>query len=580
MKKILSILTVLVMLFAMTAPAFAARDTAHTITITNRQPGHTYEAYQVFSGVLDEESQLNEITWGSGVNGTGLLAELKNLSAYADCATAADVAAVLSGFNNNSEQLDDFASVVGKHLATVSGTSEQSGDDAPYSYNISVTGDGYYFIKDKDDSLEKDEGEEEGAYTKFMLQVVDNVAVTAKADFPTIEKKIDGDEDGDDDTTGLVDANTADVGDMVPYVLSSKVPNMNGYNAYIYQIHDKMTEGLTFQPDTVVVKIGDQTLEKDTDYTLITNPKDGCTFEIDFINFVQYAADQEIKVTFDALINEKAKIGVEGNPNDVKLRYSNNPNHEYKPGEPDQPVGETPWDTVITYLTDIELLKVDSMDKNVTLTGAKFSIEGITSNVKWINGVMFKEDPNGDYWRLKDGTYTTTAPIDDTTPDDGVDQSTEYLYDSTTVKFSKVDFVTKETIQTPFTAEGWVNDRGILTFKGLGEGTYTIKEIVAPTGYNLLTEDIVVKIEASDEGIVNPTHATQIGWSATAGEEGKNWTVDDDGTIKITVENKSGSVLPETGAMGTTLFVTFGSLAVFTAVVFLVTRKKMSVYED
>lgn len=269
-----------------------------------------------------------------------------------------------------------------------------------------------------------------------------------------------------------------------------------------------------------------------------------------------------------------------GNPNDVKLRYSNNPNHEYKPGESDQPVGETPWDTVITYLTDIELLKVDSMDKNVTLTGAKFSIEGITSNVKWINGVMFKEDPNGDYWRLKDGTYTKDAPIDDTTPDDGVNQSTEHRYDSTTVKFSKVDFVTKETIQTPFTAEGWVNDSGILTFKGLGEGTYTIKEIVAPTGYNLLTEDIVVKIEATDEGIVNPTHATPIGWSATAGKEGKNWTVDDDGTIKITVENKSGSVLPETGAMGTTLFVTFGSLAVFTAVVFLVTRKKMSVYED
>lgn len=52
------------------------------------------------------------------------------------------------------------------------------------------------------------------------------------------------------------------------------------------------------------------------------------------------------------------------------------------------------------------------------------------------------------------------------------------------------------------------------------------------------------------------------------------------GSITQTIVNNKGTVLPETGAMGTMLFVTFGSLLVAAAVVFLVVRKKMSIYQD
>ena len=44
--------------------------------------------------------------------------------------------------------------------------------------------------------------------------------------------------------------------------------------------------------------------------------------------------------------------------------------------------------------------------------------------------------------------------------------------------------------------------------------------------------------------------------------------------------NNKGAVLPETGGTGTVIFITVGFILAMIAVVFLVTRKKMSVYED
>ena len=69
-KKLASLLLVLVMVFALATTAFAA-DTTYTITITNAQTGHTYEAYQIFTGDLTVKENgdkiLSNIVWGIGV---------------------------------------------------------------------------------------------------------------------------------------------------------------------------------------------------------------------------------------------------------------------------------------------------------------------------------------------------------------------------------------------------------------------------------------------------------------------------------------------------------------------------------
>ena len=49
MKKIASLVLALIMAFAMTATAFA-EETTYSITINNSTEGHTYEAYQIFTG--------------------------------------------------------------------------------------------------------------------------------------------------------------------------------------------------------------------------------------------------------------------------------------------------------------------------------------------------------------------------------------------------------------------------------------------------------------------------------------------------------------------------------------------------
>lgn len=98
------------------------------------------------------------------------------------------------------------------------------------------------------------------------------------------------------------------------------------------------------------------------------------------------------------------------------------------------------------------------------------------------------------------------------------------------------------------------SDEGV-TIYGLEAGDYTLTETQAPTGYNILTESIEITIE--DDGTV------KIGGKTTSDET-------------ITVVNTSGSVLPSTGGMGTTILYIAGIALVLFAGIMLVTRRRMS----
>lgn len=552
MRKLASILLALVMAFAMALPVSAANETSHTITITNEKSGHTYEAYQVFKGDISD-GKLTNIEWGACVDGEAVLNDLVELEAYKDCKTAEAVADVLAGFGDNSTELDAFAEIVGAHLTTtVAGTSTENAS----SYTISVNGDGYYLVKDKDASV-TGSGD---AYTKYILKVVGDVTVEAKAEAPHLEKKI---VEGDD----RVDANNASVGDTVNYELTSNVPSMDGYDRYYFIIHDTLSDGLTFNND-VAITVGNKQLEKDTDFTVTQN---GRSVKIVFNNFIQYKnqKDAQIKVSYSATVNENAIIGNTGNPNEVYLEYSNNPNvspkGENEPGSDDGKVtGETPKDIVITYITGIELIKVDESGNR--LTGAEFEITGDKLNkVKTVKEV-FTESTEGTYYKLKDGTYTETAPSDDTSS----------KYESTETKYVKSEEVEWTTTSESVKAKATVGSDGVLRFDGLAEGTYTIHEIKAPDGYNLLKEDIEVNITCTEPTTVT-AETNEAVWkytisgAVTAGE-----TTATDGIVRITVENKSGATLPSTGGMGTTLFYVIGAILVIGAGILLITKRRMS----
>ena len=554
-SKLFAMLLAVIMVLTMVAPAFAANDTPHTITLQFEKSGHTYDAYQIFAGDL-ENGKLTNIVWGSGVHGDAVLAALQAselLGAdFAGAESAEQVAHVLTNYENDSAKIEAFGRIVAANLNEKAGTSTETEGADGYNYAINVKGDGYYIVMDAGTIGNTD------AATKYILQVLGDMTITAKADIPTLEKDIL--EDGN-----KVDLNEVFVGDKIDYVLTSKVPTMDGYNKYFFIINDTMSEGLTFNND-VVVKIGSKTLVEGTDYTVeITNNDDGTTsFQIIFKNFIQYkaVAGTAIEVTYSATLNEKAKIGEEGNPNTANLTFSNNPNEDGvgTPETPDKPgpddddvIGETPDDTVITYTSGIKLKKVDAEGKS--LTGAKFKIEGVSEKVVIINENIFTESENGTYYRLTDGTYTEEEPNDLTKKD----------YESTSVKYELITVVNKTTEKTNIVTEAWVDENGIITFEGLGEGTFTITEMEAPEGYNKLTNPITIVISFNKNGTPK--------WTAT--QNGNPMELEGN-LFAFEVVNKAGATLPTTGGMGTTLFYVVGAVLVMAAVVLLITKKRVA----
>ena len=569
-SKLFALLLVVVMVLSMAAPAFAADEEKQTITVSYANAGHVYEAHQIFKGDLAENGKLTNIHWGEGVDGPGIVSALKahkDLKAdFANAGSAEDVAAILATYNENNEnaKIEAFARVVAANLNENGNTSSAPVKDGDvYKYTIEVEGgDGYYIVMDAAEIAQGD------AATKYILRVVGNVEVTAKAEAPTLEKKI---QEGED----LVDVNNVSIGDKVNYVLTSKVPAMTEYNKYFFVINDTMSNGLTFNDD-IVITIGGVALVEGTDYTVeVTENADGTTsFSIIFKNFIERKAQagQEIKVTYSATLNEDANVGEEGNPNTANLVYSNNPNVEGEgtpetpdtPENPDKPgpnddkiVGETPDDTVITYTSGLKLVKVDQDGK--TLAGAKFVIEGTSVKVVIINRNIFVESAEGTYFRLTDGTYTEEVAT----------KETEELYESTTVKYELVEEVVEETVTENVVTEAWVDANGVIEFVGLGAGEYTITELVAPEGYNMLTDPIEIKI--SFNAGATPK------WTATQKVGEKDVALNLDGNLfTFNVVNKAGATLPTTGGMGTTLFYVVGAVLVLAAVVMLITKKRVA----
>jgi len=672
MKKIVSILLAVVMVLGMSITSFAENTNAHTITITNPKNGHTYVAYQIFKGDLftqeDGTEVLTNIEWGSGVVESlsrtetiegvtttyNLIDELKaeksfpekdkvengtttKVSVFDGAETAADVAAALKNFSD--DQADKFAEIISKYLSNsgkmsrlVVGTDNEPimTDAGEYQYKIEVEGDGYYFIKDQGTLAEGD------AATRYILQVLANVEMAAKADAPSIDKRIDEDvivcDQNHDHTaacaTEKAKFNNAALGDEVPFIIKSKVPAMDGYEKYYFVVKDTMCQGLTFNDD-IVVKVGDEVLTEsesndgvksyyvklyDVNGVSTDKLESVRSFEIVFEDFIQYKnkadAERGIEITYSATINSNVIIGTTGNKNEVELKYSNNPNttDEGTPDEPDyptpdSPTGDTPKSETITYVTALELKKVDATTGD-SLSGAQFTITATTLNKVLVNKTEFLVRADGDtegpvYYLLKDDTYTTTAPnfsqdvnentakyykdLDDEENPTAVTKTYKMVTTTTTDTANEIE-VGEGTDKTTKTYTAYVDGKGILTLEGLSAGTYVIKEIKAPNGYNLLKEEITITVDWTQPA----DNSTDQKCTWTVVQKGDPDTLlsdvvtDEDGISISTgryilkVENQSGALLPSTGGIGTTIFYVAGGILVLAAVVLLVTKKRMS----
>lgn len=359
-KRGITLVLAMILTFAMSVTVFAEGESAKktfTITVNNAKAGHTYEAYQILKGDLSKsEKTLSNVGWGSGIQEDKQtdLESNKDAKAYVE---------KLSGMQSNSSALKAEAQKIASALSTtVAGSVSVTQDNA----KTEITGlePGYYLIKDKDSSLTGDE-----AYTEYILNIVADTTITPKTDVPSVEKKVKDTNDTTGDTTGWQDSADYDITDVVPFQLTATLPvNVESYKSYFLKFDDTLSQGLDFNEGTVTVKLGD----KDVTSFFTTNYDAAgkkLTFTCDNILAEGFEAKNgdKVVVEYNATLNENAVIGSKGNPNKVKLEFSNNPNNG---GEGDK--GETPEDTVIVFTYKVVINKVD--ENNKALDGAEFTL--------------------------------------------------------------------------------------------------------------------------------------------------------------------------------------------------------------
>ena len=426
MKRFVALFAALALVLAMAAPAFA--DTAETgsITINNTVDGTKYEVYRIF----DLESYDKD----AGKYSYKLSAKWKD-AGFASFAGAAEYFTINA--NDYVEWKTDkqndgagFAQLAKKFLADhmdleKDGGATATGDTAKV-VNLQL---GYYLINTSLGSL-------------CALNTTDpDATLNEKNGVPDVDKKII--EDGNQ-----LSENNAKIGDKVNYqtTITAKRGNTN------YVLHDKMSEGLTYNADAAVYE-KDGTTALDAAYYTIAPADDGCAFHVNFTEkFVNHvnatcksASDSvTVVVKYSATLNEKAKVattptdGTNVNTNKAKLQYNNGSHSEEK--------------TTTTRTYEFDLIKYNSAGQ--LLDGAEFE--------------------------LHDG-----------------DTALKFVYDETTKTYT----VSNATgASKTIAAHG-----GKVTIKGLKNTTYTLKETKAPKGYNQIKNGVPVDLT---QGSIKTTYTS------------------------------------------------------------------------
>lgn len=553
MKKLSAILLALVMVFSLTATAFAATVTVDESAILE---GHSFTAYQVFAG-REEGGVLSDVTAGSGVNFAAFLADLQAADdCFTSCVDAEDVAKVLS--DNNTD------SALAKTVAEIA-YANKAGDGSALTAGDNNLADGYYLIVDTTNPVAAG-----SAYNKALLQVVGNdITIALKTDAPSVEKKV---YENTKYTTnegygqGYNDVADYNMGDAVPFHLIGKIPNMTEYDKYMYVFHDSYSAGLDAPQNVEVYLSADKQLDdadvEVTNFFTYAGDTTARTFSLTCIDLKAVVAEKDadaqyVIVAYTAVLNQNAVVGLPGNPNAVYLEYANNPNwtvDSWKDGvdndedgdideedeKDDQPTGKTPVDKVIVFTYKLDTTKIDGATANdatpTKLAGAEFVLYKVVDGVNQY-AVL---DANG---KVTDWDAAT------------LDENDKEVY-PTNSKLTSAP------------------ETGLFQVTGLDDGIYYLKETKAPTGFNLLKDD--VKVVVSAKTVNNQSWAFDPNEALIASTEGE-YTVDiKTGTASITVENNKGATLPETGGMGTTILYVVGGALVLAAVVLLVSKKRMS----
>lgn len=510
--------------------AFAAEGD-NTITITqNANNGATkFKAYQIFKAdVLDKDGKkvVSNVSWASDEAKDAVLGVLKGESGsgISDASTAQEVADYLSKTiaDTTATTVVEKDNLLNKIALAVEKAVPPTGEAFDAGAAFTATNKGYYlFMTDaasigaKDNYADK---KQTGTSPIFAVVGGSAVEVAEKTDIPTVEKKVMDDKSN----SNWADKADSQMGQNVEYQLTGTVAkNVDTFDTYYYQFHDELSAGLTANQASVEVKVDGAKIDPDK-YAVSYDQENGnnlltVTFDDLKSSGATVTPNSKIVVTYTAKLDPaKAKqvvVGGEGNENTVKLIYSNNPGHDGK--------GESVPDTVRDYTYALKLVKEDSADSDVKLSGVKFTIQATGA-----------DEGTGIQYVQEDGSFGDTA------------------YEFTT------------------------DDKGEISVKGLDAGTYTVKETHTLDGYNTLS-DFTFTITATGLDQNEGANALQV----TTSKNGSDLVATpsfDSGTVTLTVQNKKGSGLPLTGLNGVTFTWIAGGAVLVIGVAHLIRSRKQA----
>ena len=296
---------------------------------------------------------------------------------------------------------------------------------------------------------------------------------------------------------------------------STRITITVGKGAQNYVLHDKADPGLTIDISSISVSYKNITQpNNNTFYKVVTTGLEGtdpCNFHIEFLNYSRLTEGDTINVYYTMHLNK-----------DANLYYYNNYNKAW-----------------LTY-GDGNVSTTESKVNVQTFQFQIFKYYDVAGTETPLAGVKFKlTDKNGDVIKLiksqdEDitvaGKYLTYRPLDKN--------------------------------ETGGVGEFVTPSLGKITIKGLAAGKYYLTEIEAPKGYNKLNKDI--EIEINSGGAIEYKERDSMGPSSV---------VSFDEFIKI--ENKTGTVLPSTGGVGTTMMYIVGAVLLIGSGVILITKKNV-----
>lgn len=516
-KKLLSYIIAFTMVLSLATllggNVYATDQDGLSIKINSKTQGHTFEAYQIFTGDVDTNTEntnnnentnnkiLSNIQWGNGItNPTEFVNELAgntalrttandnttadfaNVEMKNDAPVASSVAEKLQAIKDNATKVKAFAKVAGKNLApsAAHSTSDSvlNADKKTYDYTITGLHAGYYLVKDGTIKGDKN-GVTDKAYTAYILNVVGDTNVKEKSDIPTVDKEVEQFEDNNA-TSGTFQKNADhEIGKKFKFKLTASIPadvKVANYDSYELKFNDQMSNGISFDEiDSVVLSDGtldDNNKVKEvpvpvnttnTDHpngyvstASVTSLANGGSWSLTIANIKEYNLDFSKAITatviYTAHLNENAFVNKF--TGEIATTNKNEVDLEYSNNPNASGLGKTSKKDVYVFAYGIDSTKKANSATGNNLSGAKFTIKRNNEAGAALRFKLVTTKDKGTYYLL-----TTDA-------------ESEENHVSTTVTSGS---------------------DGKFNIRGLDEGTYYFEETEAPAGYNKV-DPFTVKI--------------------------------------------------------------------------------------